>query len=93
MYKVKQNMCPGPFQDLFTPVFRGRNDWVIPRVTGVNKGLETIRYRGPKTWELVPNDIKNSITLSIFKRKIKKWKPSGCTCRLCKVYIPDLGYI
>ena len=93
MYKVKHNLCPKPFQELFTPALRGRNDWVIPSAKTVNKGLETIRYRGPKTWELVPKDIKGSPSLSTFKSKIKHWKPSGCTCRLCKTYIPDLGYL
>ena len=93
MYKVKHNLCPKPFQDLFTPTIRGTNEWVIPRVVGVNKGLETIRYRGPLTWKLVPEEIKESKSLLIFKEKIKKWKPLGCTCRLCKVYVNDLGYL
>ena len=93
MYKVKHNLCPKPFQELFTHAMRGNNEWVIPKVRTVNKGVETIRYRGPKTWELVPEEIKISKTLSSFKEKIKKWKPLGCTCRLCQTYIKDLGYI
>ena len=67
--------------------------WVMPKVNTVNKGVETIRYRGPKTWGLVPEEIKKSKTLFTFKEKIKKWKPSSCTCRLCKTYIKDLGYL
>ena len=93
MYKVKHNLCPKSFQELFTPVLRGKNEWVIPKVRTVNKGLETIRYRGPKTWELVPKEIKGCISLSAFKVKIKEWKPIGCTCRLCKNYIKDIGYL
>ena len=93
MYKVRHNLCPKPFQELFSPAVRGSNDWVIPKVTSVNKGQETIRYRGPKTWELVPEGIKKCKTLSIFKEKIKDWKPLGCTCRLCKTYIKGLGYL
>ena len=93
MYKVKHNLCPKPFQELFTPAIRANNDWVIPKVRTVNKGVETIRYRGPKTWELIPVEIKISKSLSSFKEKIKKWKPVGCTCRLCKTYIKDLDYI
>ena len=93
MYKVKHNLCPKPIQELFTPSIRGKNDWVLPKVKTVNKGLETIRYRGPKTWELVPTEIKKSKSLSAFKDKIKGWKPLGCTCRLCKTYIKDLGYL
>ena len=92
MYKVKHKLCPKPFQDLFTMKERGKNDFVIPRVKTVNRGIETIRYRGPKTWEIVPEDIKMAETLSIFKEKIKQWKPSGCTCRLCKDYLQGVGY-
>ncbi|MCH2405854.1 MAG: reverse transcriptase family protein [Nitrosopumilus sp.] len=93
MYKVKHNLSPLPFRNLFKPASRGNAEWVLPKVRTVNKGLETIRYRGPKTWELVPKEIKESTSLSIFKDKIKDWKPSGCNCRLCKTYIKDVGYI
>ena len=93
MYKVKHNLCPKLFQELFTPAIRGSNDWVIPKVRTVNKGVETIRYRGPKTWEIVPEEIKKSKSLFTFKESIKKWKPSGCTCRLCKTYVKGLGYM
>ena len=71
MYKVKHNLCPKPFQELFTPAIRGNNDWVIHKVRTVNKGVETIRYRGPKTWELVSVEIIISKSLSSFKEKIK----------------------
>ena len=93
MYKVKHNLCPKLFQDLFTPTMRGKNEWVIPKVKGVSKGLETIRYRGPTTWSLVPEEIKKSKSLSAFKEKIRKWKPVGCLCKLCKTYVPGLGYL
>ena len=93
MYKVKQNLSPKPIQELFTPAIRGNSDWVLPKVKTVNKGLETIRYMGPKTWGLVPDAIRKSISLSAFKDQIKYWRPTGCTCRLCKTYIKDLGYL
>ena len=93
MYKVKNNLGPKAMQEIFKPSIRGRNEWILPQVRTVNRGLETIRYRGPKTWELVPTDIKDSKSLSLFKTKIKNWKPVGCTCRLCKTFIKDLGYL
>ena len=92
MYKVKNNLCPKPFQNLFATRERGNGDFVIPRVRTVNRGEETVRYRGPVTWEMVPEDIKASKSLAIFKNKIKKWRPSGCTCRLCKKYVQGLGF-
>ena len=91
MYKVKHSLCPKPFQDLFTLRERGQGDFVVPKINTVNRGEETVRYRGPKTWELVPVDIRNSESLSIFQNKIKKWKPKGCTCRLCLTTIKGAG--
>ena len=93
MYKVKHNLCPKPIQGLFTPAIRGNHEWVLPKVRTVNNGKETIRYMGPKTWALIPEEIKNSKALSSFKKRIKEWKPIGCTCRLCKIYVKDLGYL
>ena len=93
MYKVKEKMCPKPFQELFTPTVRGRNEWVIPSAKTVNRGLETIRYRGPKTWELVPKDIKASSSLAVFKSKIKEWKPSGNHLKVMQNIYPKLGIV
>ena len=72
---------------------RNDREWEVPKVRTVNNGIETIRYRGPKTWDLLPNVIKESKSLAEFQRKIRKWKPQGCTCRLCKVYIFNLGFL
>ena len=91
MYKVKHNLCPIPFRDIFQMKERG-SDFVVPKINTVNRGEETIRYRGPITWELVPQDIREVESLALFKSKIKNWKPTGCTCRLCKEYIQGLGY-
>ena len=97
MYKVKNNLSPTPVQELFIQGnlqnLRNDKDWEIPKVRTVNNGIETIRYRGPKTWDLVPKEIKTSKSLSEFKIKIKAWKPQGCTCRLCKIYICNLGFL
>ena len=37
--------------------------------------------------------IKDSESLDISKRKIKKWIPWECTCKLCKTYIPQVRFI
>ena len=63
------------------------------KVRTVRYGTETLRYRGPKIWEIIPQNIKEANSLSEFKRKIKLWKPTGCTCRLCRTFIPELGFI
>ena len=96
-------MCPKPVQEIFiqnfnAPAVRNRDEeslehLVLPRVRTVNYGIETLRYRGPVVWNLIPDDIKKSKSLESFKDEIGNWKPQGCKCRLCKEYIPDLGYI
>ena len=40
----------------------------------VKMGLETILYHTPQLWNLVPIDIKDTLSLSTFKKKKKKIK-------------------
>ena len=56
-------------------------------------GTETLPCLGPKIWNLVPFDIMDCATEQVFRQKIKKWKPDRCPCRLCKIYILNLGFI
>ena len=42
---------------------------------------------------MLPDDYKNIDTLNAFKIKITKWKPENCPCRLCKVYINNIGFV
>ena len=98
IYKVKNNLSPTFVSDIFqirdTPYnFRNMNPFISTNVNTVYNGTETIYFRGPKTWALVPEDIKNATSLSTFKSKIKQWNPKGCTCRLCKTYIQNIGFI
>ena len=98
MFKVKNNLCPSFMHSLF-PVANNTHNLRSNRCFKTNNirttlyGTETLKYRGPKTWDLVPNNIKQSNSLNEFKIKIKMWKPEGCTCRMCKVFIANLGFI
>ena len=92
MFKVKNNLTPFPIQDLFKSQvnnydLRNKRSWQVSYAKTVASGTETIRYRGPKTWELSPNEIKESKTLIESKSKVKSWKPPGCPCRLCLDYV------
>ena len=98
MFKIKNKMFPLPVNDIFKDSIshydlRHKRVWDTCKVKTVYYGTETIRYRGPITWNILPQDIKDSQTLNIFKNKIKSWSPNGCTCRLCKTFIPELGFI
>ena len=68
----------------------GNNVLTRRRVNSVRYGTETVSFLAPKIWDILPKDIKDSESLDIFKRKIKKWIPSECPCRLCKTYVPQV---
>ena len=98
MYKVKHNISPELMNNIFdqkdnTYDFRSEQIWEIRAVKSVYNGTESLSFRGPKTWDMLPTDIKNSESLGEFVHEVKKWKPEGCTCRLCKVYINNLGFL
>ena len=58
-----------------------------------NLGIKSISYLAQKIWDQVPEEIKDGKSLNIFKQKIKAWIPLKCPCTLCKLYIPNLGYV
>ena len=49
----------------------------------VKMDLESITYRASQLWNLVPTEIKDAPSLSIFKEKINSWYYENCPCRLC----------
>ena len=76
MYRVKNNLSHSIVQDLFPQQnnvydFRYKRSFETSKVRTVHYGTETVRHRGPKTWELVPEEIKISKSLSQFKANIK----------------------
>ena len=98
MYKVKNGISPKMMQSVFNeaPItynLRNNRIWSTHNIRTVNYGTETLSFRGPKTWELLPDSIKGAKSLNEFKAKVKTWKPIGCTCRLCKTYITSLGFL
>ena len=98
MYKVKNDIAPVSFQKLFDEGsnaynLRNQNTWALPKMRTVIYGTETIRYRGPLIWDSLSNDLKEAETLQIFKSKIKNAGKINCTCRLCKIFVPNLGFL
>ena len=96
LYKVAYNLSP-KIMHLILPlnnyanypgeiIFKSRN------VKTVNNGQETLAHLGPKIWSLVPMDMKK-FSLSKFIKRIRKWKPDKCPCRICKTYIRNLGFV
>ena len=98
IFKAVNDLSPPILKNVFQvkggPYNLRRGTTLITRnVNTTSYGIETLSFRGPKLWEIVPDDIKNSNSLSVFKTKIKQWRPTGCDCKLCCNYIQNLGYV
>ena len=98
MYKVKNGISPKMMNNVFNEVpntysLRNNRIWSTHNVRTVNYGTETLSFRGPKMWEILPDYIKEAKSYNEFKNKVKTWKPVACNCKLCKTYIPSLGFL
>ena len=53
------------------------------------------RIWDPKFGNKHPLKLKILTPLLVLKKKLesREWKPVNCPCRICKVYIPNLGFI
>ena len=72
-----------------------RNDQVLERRRNrtTNFGAESTSTLGPKIWALVPENLRQSTSLNSFKQGIEQWNPGNCPCRLCKIYVQNVGFI
>ena len=98
IYKFCNDLSIKIFSDLFQIknnryCLRSNSTLQRPNIQSVYNGENSLSYYAPIMWDLVPMEIKNSNSLEIFIRKIRHWKPQYCPCRLCKVFIPNLGFI
>ena len=99
MFKIKNERCLEIVSDIFTKridtcySLRNTNDFRIPFVNAAHNVTESISYRGPKIWDIVPNETKQKSSFSSFKESIKKWEPYNCPCKICKTYLNGIGFV
>ena len=74
-------------------MLRGNIVLTRQRVNSVRYDTKTVSFLTPKIGNILPKDIRDSESVDIFKRKIKKWIPWECPCKLCKTYVPQVGFI
>ena len=72
MYKVHNDLSPNLVKSIFPQRamrynLRNENPFEPTNVSTVFHDTETLSYRGPKIWTLVPDSIKLSNTLTEFK--------------------------
>ena len=80
LFKARNNLSPPIIQNIFRttePAYSLRRDTIFEsrRIQTQRYGIESLTYLGPKIWSQVPNEIKESASLAVFKNKIKNWRP------------------
>ena len=99
IFKVKYGLSPIIMNEVFN--FQENESYNLR--SGINLasrnthtahfGTDTISSLGPKLWKLIPDKIKHAPTLTVFKAEIKSWTTNNCPCRLCKIFVKDLGSV
>ena len=62
----------------------GSDRLIVQSQISMKYGSYTLRSLGPKIWNKLPSEIKNSENLSTFKTLIKTWSGPKCHCGSCK---------
>ena len=98
IYKTKSNIAPS----FLTEIFIEKNPLIILETKAFSKylspgqfrfGIQSIAFLGCKLWHGLSNDIKQSLNITTFKKRIKKWKGEECNCRLCKTFVAQVGFL
>ena len=99
IFKVKNSLAPEIMTEVFEikePHYNLHSEashFKRENVKSTHYGIQSMRHLGPKIWNIVPQNIRESSSLNEFKSLIKFWKPDTCPCRLCKNYIAQVGFI
>ena len=55
-------------------------------------GLNSIPYKANQLWNLLPENLKSSLSLTLFKKEIKLRQCFDCLSNIYKSYVPNLGH-
>ena len=80
IYKFLHGSSPTILNEVFVPShckcnYRKNNSLERRTVNTVRYGTDSLSFLGPKIWDIVPDYITSSKTMSDFKNKIKKMDP------------------
>ena len=61
-------------------------------MNSVSHGENSLRYLGPKIWNIIPKEFKDLETLNQFRSAIKTWTPLKYPCKLSK-NVRGVGFV
>ena len=98
LFKIKYDRAPpimGSMLNRRTVCYNFRNwqEFQSERKRTVFCGIETISYPAPQLWTILPEEFKQRNTISLFKIDVRQWIHHECPCKMCKVFVLNLGFI
>ena len=98
MFEIHRGLSPEILRETFVSKISSYNlrrnyTFEKRKVNSVYHGTESLSFLGPKIWDLVPVELKQSETFYSIKLKIKNWVLFECPCRICKTYIQQGGFL
>ena len=98
VYKYLNGHSPDIMNDIFklrenTYNLRNFHIFQTENPRSLKYGLDAIPYRSSQLWKQVPIDIREALSLTLFKNRIKTWKCEDSLCRSCRIYIQNVGHI
>ena len=97
IYKTKNSLNPSFMRKFFNPrdlqyTLGNKNTLDVPKVRTTLYGIETVQFIGPKLWQMLPLNARESPSLIAFKKVLRSCTIK-CDCRLRKTFISRLGFI
>ena len=88
IYKTINKLNPAFMWDLLKAKdlqyeFRTHNLLTLPSTKTKTYGLRSFTYRESILWNYLPDSIKGSKSLQIYKKSIRLWKGAECKCKFC----------
>ena len=89
IYKTINLLNPKFMNQIFktktgTYALRDNNLLVIEKARTEMHGVRCSSFKGAVIWNKLPNPLKNAKSINVFKKNIKKWKGTECSCHICK---------
>ena len=89
MFKIHRGLSSEILRGAFVSTTSSYN---LHRNNTFEKRTESLSFLGPKIWDLVPVELKQSETLYSFKLKIRNWVPFEFPCIICKTYMQQVDF-
>jgi hypothetical protein len=95
VFKARNGLSPNYISDMFKSTthkysLRSKNTLSQTHKRTVIGGTHTFQHTGVQIWNSLPNNLRTTTDIKVFKRLIKTWKGFKCKCASCMISSPAL---